>query len=179
MSRIGKQPVEIPQGVKIKISRERLTVEGPKGKLSQDYLPMVSFKAKESVVEVLRNNETKQARALHGLYRQILNNMVIGVSKGFEKVLQINGVGYRAELQGKELLLNLGFSNQIIYMIPQGVEIQVENQNRIIIKSIDKVLLGQTAADIRSIRPPEPYKGKGIRYENEYVRRKEGKAGIK
>lgn len=179
MSRIGKLPVEIPQGVKVNIAKGSFSVEGPKGKLTQDYRPLVSFKTEGSFVEVLRKNESKEARSLHGLYRKLLDNMVIGVSRGFEKILLINGVGYRAEIKGKELLLNLGFSNQISYVVPQGIEIEVENQTRVIIKGIDKALLGQAAADIRSIRPPEPYKGKGIRYENEYVRRKEGKAGIK
>lgn len=179
MSRVGKVPVQIPQGVKVNISGTNVTVEGPKGKLSQDYLPLVTFKAKDSIIEVLRKDETKQARSLHGLYRRLLDNMIIGVSKGFEKVLIITGVGYRAEIQGKELSLNLGFSNQVIYIIPEGIEMQVEGQTRLIIKSIDKVLLGQVAAEIRSIRPPEPYKGKGIRYETEYIRRKEGKTGIK
>ena len=179
MSRIGKLPVEIPQGVKVSIGKGSFTVEGPKGKLTQEYRSVISFKTRGSAVDVLRNNESKQAKSLHGLYRKLLDNMIVGVSRGFEKVLLINGVGYRAEIQGKELLLNLGFSNQISYVIPQGIEMLVENQTRVIIKSIDKVLLGQTAADIRSIRSPEPYKGKGIRYENEYIRRKEGKAGIK
>ena len=179
MSRIGKLPVNIPQGVKVQVAKDSFTVEGPRGRLEQNYLPFVSFRTEGSVVEVARSSDSKQARSLHGLYRNLLNNMVIGVSQGFEKVLTIHGVGYRAEMKGKELLLNLGFSNQITYVIPQGVEMQVDNQTRLVIKSIDKILLGQVAADIRSMRPPEPYKGKGIRYENEYIRRKEGKAGIK
>jgi len=179
MSRIGKLPVEIPQGVKVNVTEDTFTVEGPKGKLSQSYLPFVNFKTEGNNVEVTRINETKQAKSLHGLYRNLLNNMVIGVSAGYEKVLLINGVGYRAELKEKSLLLNLGFSNQVEYVLPEGIEVNVEGQNRVSIKGIDKVLVGQVAAEIRSIRPPEPYKGKGVRYENEYIRRKEGKTGIK
>jgi large subunit ribosomal protein L6 len=179
MSRVGKLPVEIPQGVELNVSDDTFTVKGPKGTLSQSYLPFVNFKKEDSFVEVTRINDTKQAKSLHGLYRNLLNNMVIGVSKGYEKVLLINGVGYRAEVQGKSLLLNLGFSNQVTYMIPEGVEVSVEGQNKVSIKGIDKVLVGQVAAEIRSIRPPEPYKGKGVRYENEHIRRKEGKTGIK
>ncbi len=179
MSRIGKIPVQIPQGVTVSISNDCLTVEGPKGMLKQEYLPQITFKTEGSLVNVQRKDDTKEARSLHGLYRKLLDNMIIGVSKGFEKVLLISGVGYRAELNGKELLLNLGFSNPVTYMLPEGIEVKVENQTKVTIKSINKILLGQTAAEIRSLRPPEPYKGKGITYENEIIRRKEGKSGIK
>jgi large subunit ribosomal protein L6 len=179
MSRVGKLPVELPQGVTVQVSDDTFSVKGPKGELSQDYLPNVKFNVGEKAVEVTRIDDSKKSKSLHGLYRNLLNNMVTGVSKGFEKVLLINGVGYRAELKGKILQLNLGFSNQVEYVLPEGIEVAVEGQNKVSIKGIDKVLVGQVAAEIRSIRPPEPYKGKGVRYENEYVRRKEGKTGIK
>lgn len=179
MSRVGKMPVEIPQGVSVTVGKDLFSVKGPKGELSQTYLPFVNFNVGDSSVEVTRIDETKKAKSLHGLYRNLLNNMVQGVSKGFEKALIINGVGYRAELKGSSLLLNLGYSNQFEYVLPEGIEAQVEGQNKVIIKGIDKVMVGQVAAEIRSIRPPEPYKGKGVRYENEHIRRKEGKTGIK
>ncbi len=179
MSRVGKLPVELPQGVTVNVKDDAFSVKGPKGELVQSYLPFVKFSIGDSSVEVTRIDESKKAKSLHGLYRNLLNNMVTGVSKGFEKVLVINGVGYRAELKGNSLLLNLGFSNQVEYVLPDGIEVAVEGQNKVSIKGIDKVLVGQVAAEIRSIRPPEPYKGKGVRYENEYIRRKEGKTGIK
>ncbi len=179
MSRIGKLPVELPQGVEFSVSKDSFSVKGPRGSLSQSYLPLVKFTKEDSTVRIFREDETKHARSLHGLYRSLLQNMVTGVTLGFEKILLINGVGYRAEVQGTSLLLNLGYSNQITYMIPDGVEISVEGQNKVSVKGVDKVIVGQVASEIRSIRPPEPYKGKGVRYENEQVRRKEGKTGIK
>jgi large subunit ribosomal protein L6 len=179
MSRVGKLPVELPQGVTVNVQEDVFSVKGPKGELNQSYLPFVKFNVGDSAVEVSRIDDTKKAKSLHGLYRNLLNNMVIGVSQGFEKILVINGVGYRAELKGNSLLLNLGYSNQVEYVLPEGIEVNVEGQNKVSIKGIDKVLVGQVAAEIRSIRPPEPYKGKGVRYENEHIRRKEGKTGIK
>jgi len=179
MSRVGKMPVALPQGVKVLVSPEAFTVEGPKGKLSQAYLPDVEFKVESKEVIVSRKSETKVARSLHGLYRNLLHNMVIGVSTGYSKVLQINGVGYRAEVKGKSLLLNLGFSTQMEYLIPEGIVIEVEAQTKLTLKGIDKQKLGQVASEIRSIRPPEPYKGKGIKYETESIRRKVGKSGLK
>ena len=179
MSRIGKLPVEIPQGVKINVSADLITVEGPKGKLTQDYKPEVTIKVGEKEIVVDRLNDSKSARSFHGLYRQLLRNMIIGVSQGFTNSLIINGVGYRAEVNKDILLLNLGYSTQIEYVIGKDVTITCEGQNKIIVSGIDKQKVGQTCAEIRSLRPPEPYKGKGIRYENESIRRKIGKSGIK
>lgn len=179
MSRVGKLPVKVPQGVKISTASHQLVVEGPKGKLTQEYSPLVEIAVDGNSATVSRKNDTKPAKSFHGLYRNLLNNMVVGVSTGFSKTLVINGVGYRAELKGNVLALNLGYSNQVEYVVPQGVTIEVDGQTKVTVKGIDKVLVGRVASEIRSIRPPEPYKGKGVRYENEYVRRKVGKSGIK
>lgn len=169
----------LPQGVKVLVTAESFTVEGPKGKLVQGYLPQVEITVSAKEAVVTRKSDTKEARSLHGLYRNLLNNMVIGVSVGYNRGLQINGVGYRAELKGKSLMLNLGFSTQMEYLVPQGITIAVENQTKIMVSGIDKAQVGQVAAEIRSIRPPEPYKGKGIKYDTETIRRKVGKSGIK
>jgi large subunit ribosomal protein L6 len=179
MSRVGKMPVVIPQGVKVTVADNLITVEGPKGKLVQDYNPLVTITVDGQAATVVRNDDSKPARSFHGLYRNLLNNMVTGVTTGFAKSLLINGVGYRAELKGEILGLNLGYSNPVDYVIPKGVTVEVEGQNKVTVKGIDKVLVGRVASEIRSIRPPEPYKGKGVKYENEYVRRKVGKSGIK
>lgn len=179
MSRIGKLPIEIPQGVKVNVSGDMITVEGPKGKLTQDYKPEVAIKVNEREVIVNRMNDSKSARSFHGLYRQLIQNMITGVSKGFTQSLIVNGVGYRAEVKGDTLLLNLGFSMQIEYVINKDLTISCEGQNKIVVSGIDKQKVGQACSEIRSLRPPEPYKGKGIRYENENIRRKIGKSGIK
>ncbi len=179
MSRIGKLPIEIPQGVTVNVSAGMITVEGPKGKLTQDYRPEVAIKVGEKEVVVERADDSKSARSYHGLYRQLLQNMIIGVSKGFTNSLIVNGVGYRAEVTKNILQLNLGYSTQIEYVISKDVTVVCEGQNKIIVSGIDKQKVGQTCAEIRSLRTPEPYKGKGIRYENETVRRKIGKSGIK
>jgi large subunit ribosomal protein L6 len=172
-------PIPIPQGVQVKVEDGQVTVEGPKGTLHQSYLPEVEFQVEDNICRVTRKSDSRQARSLHGLYRKLVANMVTGVSQGFSKILQINGVGYRGEVQKDALVLNLGFSNPIEYTIPEGIKIQVEANTRIVVSGIDKQQVGQVAAEIRSFRPPEPYKGKGIRYENETVRRKVGKSGIK
>ena len=179
MSRIGKLPIKIPQGVKVTISADMITVEGPKGKLAQDYKPEVVIKVNENEVLVDRSNDSKNARAFHGLYRQLIQNMIIGVSVGFTNSLLVNGVGYRAESKGNLLLLNLGFSSPIEYVVRKDIQVSCEGQNKIIVSGIDKQKVGQVCAEIRSLRPPEPYKGKGVRYENETIRRKIGKSGIK
>ena len=179
MSRIGKMPVQIPDGIKIEYKSGSVTVEGPKGKLSQDVQPEVSIEIKDGVAEITRKNESKRAKALHGLYRKLLSNMVVGVTTGFTKSLVINGVGYRAEVQGDVLVLNLGYSNPIEFQIPGDLSITCEGNNKIIVSGIDRQRVGQVSADIRSLRPPEPYKGKGIKYEDEMIRRKIGKAGVK
>ena len=179
MSRIGKAPIEIPSGVKVIYKDNEVQVEGPKGKLSQDIQDCIDVKVEDNIAVLTRKNEERQTGAYHGLYRTLINNMVIGVSKGFSKSLVINGVGYRAEVKGKSLLLNLGFSNQVEYEINDDLDITCEGTNKIIVSGIDKQRVGQASAEIRSLRPPEPYKGKGIRYEDEVVKRKIGKAGIK
>ena len=180
MSRIGKLPVAIPAGVKVSVADGSLTVEGPKGKLSRSYNAMVQVKLENSEVLVTRVNETKEARSFHGLYRNLIHNMVVGVSQGFSKTLVINGVGYRAEVQGKLLVMALVYSNDFIALIPEGIEVKVEPQgNKVIISGIDKEKVGEFAAQIRKLRLPEPYKGKGIRYETEVIKRKVGKTGVK
>ena len=177
MSRIGKLPVKLPAGVTVAAADGMLTVEGPKGKLVQDFKPQVTFEVTAEEVIVNRVGDSKQARGYHGLYRQLLQNMVVGVSAGYSKALLISGVGYRAEVKGDILYLNLGFSNQIEYLISEDVTIACEGQNKIIVSGINKQRVGQTAAEIRSLRPPEPYKGKGVKYENETIKRKIGKTG--
>ncbi|MCF7946028.1 MAG: 50S ribosomal protein L6 [Spirochaetia bacterium] len=179
MSRIGKLPVKLPKGVTVTPEKTKVTVKGPKGELVQDVNPMVAVTVEAEQVIVERKNDSKQARSYHGLYRKLIQNMVTGVSDGFKKTLLINGVGYRAEVKGKSLLLNLGYSNQIEYVINDDITITCDGQNKVIVSGIDRQKVGQASAEIRSLRPPEPYKGKGIKYEDEYVRRKIGKSGIK
>ena len=178
MSRIGKIPVKIPGGVKVSFANEIITVEGPKGKLTQKYHPQIIFEEKGDEIVVSRPNEEKQNKAFHGLYRNLLNNMVIGVTSGFSKTLVVTGVGYRAEVQGNLLVLNLGFSNDIYMGIPDGMTVTAEG-GRVVVSGIDKQRVGELASQIRKLRPPEPYKGKGIRYEDEQIRRKVGKSGVK
>lgn len=178
MSRIGKLPVAIPQGVKVDISGYLVSVEGPKGKLQQKMDPLVEVTIAGNEAVVARKNDSKRARSFHGLYRKLLSNMVIGVSTGFSKTLLINGVGFRAEVKGKSLVLNLGFSNPIEYLFDNDIDIVVEN-NKVTVSGVSRERVGQVSAEIRSIRPPEPYKGKGVRYSDEHVRRKVGKSGVK
>ncbi len=175
MSRIGKLPITVPQGVKIAVTDGVIHVEGPKGKLNCPTRPEVVLTIAGAEVKVAPRDESKEANAFQGLYRQLINNMVEGVSKGFSRTLLINGVGYRADLKGNLLTLNLGYSELIEVVIPQGITAVVENPNKVVFSGIDKQLLGQTCAEIRSLRGPEPYKGKGIRYDNEVIRRKAGK----
>jgi large subunit ribosomal protein L6 len=179
MSRIGKTPVKIPQGVKVTFQNEVMTVEGPKGKLSQKYHPVITFETQGDVIVVGRVNEEKQTRAFHGLYRNLLSNMVIGVSSGFSRALIITGVGYRAEVQGQILAMNLGYSNELFVGIPEGLSVSAEPNGKVVISGIDKQRVGEFASQIRKLRLPEPYKGKGIRYEDEQIRRKVGKSGVK
>ncbi|MDR0628804.1 MAG: 50S ribosomal protein L6 [Treponema sp.] len=179
MSRIGKIPVKVPQGVKVTFQDAVITVEGPKGKLSQPYHPVISFTPQGDQIVVTRANEEKQTRAFHGLYRNLLNNMVIGVSNGFRRVLIITGVGYRAEVQGKLLSMSLGYSNDLFVGIPEGLTVATEAGGKLVISGIDKQRVGEFASEIRKLRLPEPYKGKGIRYEDEQIRRKTGKSGVK
>jgi len=179
MSRVGKIPVVVPAGVKVTFQNEEITVEGPKGKLKQKYHNVITFEDKGGEIVVGRQNEEKQAKAFHGLYRNLLNNMVIGVTAGFNRSLIITGVGYKAEVQGKLLSLNLGYSNDIFVAIPDGLSVVAEQGGKLTISGIDKQRVGEFAAQIRKLRGPEPYKGKGIRYDDEIIRRKVGKSGVK
>lgn len=179
MSRIGKLPVEIPKGVKVTLVDSVLTVQGPNGKLSRTIMPCVTLNIGETSLEVTRNDETTSSRAAHGLSRTLVNNMVVGVTKGFQRDLEINGVGYRAEVKGKELVLSLGYSHPVNFLIPDGISIDVEKMTKLSVKGYDKEMVGQTAAKIRSFRGPEPYKGKGIKYADETILRKAGKTGKK
>lgn len=180
MSRIGRKPIDIPAGVKFSVDEENVvTVEGPKGKLTQAFQKCISIKVEGNQVLVTRSSDDKFERAIHGLTRALINNMVDGVVKGFEKTLEINGIGYRAVKQGNTLVLSLGYSHNIDMVPPEGVTVEVPSQTQIIVKGADKQAVGEFAAKIRSKRPPEPYKGKGIKYSTEFVRRKEGKTGGK
>ncbi|MCL2440852.1 MAG: 50S ribosomal protein L6 [Treponema sp.] len=179
MSRIGKIPVKIPGGVKVTFQNEEMSVEGPKGKLKQKFHPIIAFEDKGTEIVVSRKNEEKQSKAFHGLYRNLLNNMIIGVTTGFNKTLIINGVGYKAEVQGKLLSMSLGYSNDIFVAIPEGLTVAVDQGGKLTISGVEKQRVGEFAAQIRKLRGPEPYKGKGIRYEDEIIRRKVGKSGVK
>jgi large subunit ribosomal protein L6 len=179
MSRIGKIPVKVPKGVTVAFQDEVISVQGPKGKLTQKYHPVITFEPQGDEIVVSRANEEKQTKAFHGLYRNLLNNMVIGVSTGFTKVLVITGVGYRAEIQGKLLAMSLGYSNDVYVGIPDGLTVAAEPNGRVVVSGISKQQVGEFASQIRKLRLPEPYKGKGIRYEDEQIRRKVGKSGVK
>lgn len=179
MSRIGKLPIEIPKGVKLTFNDFVLTVQGPNGKLTRQIMPCVTLDISETNILVTRNDENTLTRAAHGLTRTLINNMVVGVTKGFQTDLEINGVGYRAEVKGNELVLSLGYSHPVNFPIPEGIDINVEKMTKLAVKGFDKELVGQTAAKIRSFREPEPYKGKGIKYANETILRKAGKTGKK
>jgi len=179
MSRIGKLPINIPSGVKIAMNGAEVSVQGPKGKLAQKLPEVVDIKVAADVVTVERRGDDKSDHSMQGLTRTLIANMVEGVSNGFERVLEITGVGYRAEASGKNLNLSLGYSHPIDYPLPEGITVEVEKQTKIMVRGIDKQLVGATAAKIRSFRPPEPYKGKGVRYADERILRKAGKAGKK
>ena len=176
MSRVGKKPIPIVSGVKVQKSDRTVTVTGPRGSLSTNVHPTIGVEIKDDTLYVSRSNEEKSQRALHGLWRALLQNMVKGVSEGYTRKLELVGVGYRAEVKGKKLQLLLGYSHPILFAPPEGVKIETPTQTNITVSGVDKQLVGQVAAKIRSFRPPEPYKGKGIKYEGEYVRRKAGKA---
>ena len=177
MSRIGNKPITIPAGVTVELNGKNVTVKGPKGTLSIEINRIIYAQVEGNVLTVTRPNEEKETKALHGLTRSLLNNMVVGVSEGFKKQLEINGVGYRAAKQGKELVMNLGYSHQVRIPEVDGITIEVPSQTSIIVSGADKQKVGQLAAEIRMKRPPEPYKGKGIKYVDEVIQRKEGKAG--
>ncbi|MCZ6531069.1 MAG: 50S ribosomal protein L6 [Chloroflexi bacterium] len=178
MSRIGLMPISIPDGVEVKIEGARVRIKGPKGELEQGFRPEIAIKEEDGTLRVTRESDEPQVRALHGLTRALLNNMVLGTTEGFDKTLEVHGVGYRAELKGSTLVLNVGFSHSVEIPPPSGILFEVDTRARTIkVIGIDKQLVGQVASTIRKVRPPEPYKGKGIRYQGEYVRRKAGKAG--
>jgi large subunit ribosomal protein L6 len=176
MSRIGNAPITIPKGVKIKTEGQTIAVDGPKGKLSFEVPQPISFAIEGEVISFQRPNEDRKVRALHGMSRAMTNNMVIGCSTGFVRTLEIVGVGYRATIKGKNVDLSLGFSHPVSYPLPEGVDAEVDKEGKLHLSSADKALLGSVAADIRRYRPPEPYKGKGVRYQGERIIRKEGKA---
>jgi large subunit ribosomal protein L6 len=177
MSRIGNAPVSLPKGVSVKVTDGVVVVKGPKGELSQALPQTISMEVDDAELRLIRPDEKKDSRALHGLARALVNNMVVGVTTGFSKGLEIQGVGYRAEVKGKKLNLSLGFSHPVEVDVPEGLSVSAQGNTNLTIEGIDKRLVGQFAADIRSLRPPEPYKGKGVRYAGEHVRRKVGKAG--
>ena len=180
MSRIGRAPITVPAGVEIKIDEgNHITVKGPKGTLERTLVPSIKVEVGAGVIHVTRPDDSKQNRSLHGLTRTLVNNMVEGVTNGFAKTLEVNGVGYRAAKEGKKLVLNIGYSHQVDIEEIDGITIDVPNPNTVVINGIDKQKVGQFAADVRNKRPPEPYKGKGIKYADEVIRRKEGKTGAK
>ncbi|WP_163655160.1 50S ribosomal protein L6 [Listeria sp. PSOL-1] len=177
MSRIGNKPITIPAGVTVTLNGTQVTVKGPKGELVREFNPDIKINIEGDVINITRPSEHKTHRALHGTTRAVLNNMVVGVSEGYEKTLELVGVGYRAQKQGQKLVLNVGYSHPVEFVAPQGVEIEVPANTQVIVKGFNKEHVGELAANIRAVRPPEPYKGKGIRYQGEHVRRKEGKTG--
>lgn len=179
MSRIGKKPVKLPKGVSVVTTGDTLQVKGPKGELSRGVAQGISFSQAGETINVLRSGEDQQVRANHGLMRALLANMVTGVSQGFTKNLEIHGVGYKAEVKGTALVMNLGFSHQIIYPFPPGISVDVQANTRLAVKGIDRELVGQVASELRNMRPPDSYKGKGVRYQGERVRLKAGKAAQK
>ena len=177
MSRIGRLPIVVPAGVDVKIDGSTVTVKGPKGTLTGTYNSKMAIEMNDGHITVTRPDDTKENRALHGLTRTLIANMVTGVHTGYKKELEIVGIGYRAALQGKDLVLNVGYSHQVTMTPPEGITIEVPGPNKIVINGYDKQLVGQFASEVRGVRPPEPYKGKGIKYADEVTRRKEGKAG--
>lgn len=177
MSRIGNKPITVPEGVEVNLDGQKITVKGPKGTLEREIHNNMTVKLENNIITVTRPNDEKENRSLHGLTRTLINNMITGVSQGYEKQLEINGVGYRAAKQGKTLVLTLGYSHPVNMEEPEGITYEVPNANSIIVKGIDKQLVGQMAAEVRKQRPPEVYRGKGIKYVDEHIRRKEGKTG--
>jgi large subunit ribosomal protein L6 len=175
MSRIGRAPIEIPSGVNVSLSPGRVMVNGPLGELSQQIPTRMNVEQENGTITVTRPTERGEDRALHGLTRSLIANMVEGVTKGFEKRLELQGVGYRAAMQGTDLRLDVGYSHPVVIKAPQGINFEVPAQTEVVVKGVDKQQVGQIAAEVRKVRPPEPYKGKGIRYQGEYVRRKVGK----
>ena len=178
MSRVGNAPIELPGGVEVSVDDGLVTVKGPKGELSERIDARITTSVDDGIVTLTRADEERETRSIHGLSRALVNNMVVGVSEGYQKELELVGVGYRAALRGKTLELQVGFSHPVTIEAPEGIEFEVPDNTKITVRGIDKQQVGQVAADIRAVRKPEPYKGKGIRYAGEYVRRKAGKAGV-
>ena len=176
MSRVGNNPIQIPEGVEVRVEGTKVNVKGPKGELAREFDSRMKIEQADNVVKVVRPNDEREVVAMHGLTRSLLNNMVEGVSKGYEKKLELSGVGYRAMLKGRDLELQLGYSHPVVVKAPEGITFEAPSQEEIFVKGIDKQLVGEIAANIRKQRPPEPYKGKGIKYEGEHIRRKLGKA---
>ncbi len=180
MSRIGRMPIDLPAGVEVKVGEgNHVTVKGPKGTLEQDLSPVLTIQQEGAAIHVTRPNDLKESRSLHGLTRTLLHNMVVGVTEGFQKTLEVNGVGYRVAMEGGKLVMNLGYSHQVTMEAPEGITLATPTPNQIVVSGADKQRVGQFAAEIREKRPPEPYKGKGIKYADEVIRRKEGKTGVK
>ena len=179
MSRIGRKPIPVPSGTTVALEGGAVVVKGPKGRLQTPMVPGIDVSVEGAVVVVSRQNDQKQTKAFHGMVRALVSNMVTGVSNGFKKDLEIVGVGYRAQMQGKKLILNLGYSNPVEYEAPEGIELALEGPTKLSVKGIDKQVVGQVSAVIRGFRPPEPYQGKGIRYAGEHIIRKAGKTGAK
>lgn len=179
MSRIGKQPITLPKAAKVKLEGNFFIAEGPKGKVTEPVFPECPVEIEDGQITVGRTNDTVAARAKHGLSRSLLNNAVVGVTEGFVKTLEIVGVGYRAEVKGSEAHFSLGFSHPVIFPIPQGIEVEIDKNNKITVRGANRQEVGQVAAEIRDLRPPDPYKAKGIRYSDEQIRRKVGKAGAR
>ena len=180
MSRIGREAITVPAGVEVEIAENNVvTVKGPKASMTQKFDPRFTIEKNDGHITISRHDDSAESRSLHGLTRALLHNMVVGLDKGFTKELEVNGVGYRAQMDGKKLVMNLGYSHPVTMEAPEGVEIEVPAPNKILIKGYDKQVVGQFAAEVRGKRPPEPYKGKGIKYASEVVRRKEGKTGAK
>lgn len=177
MSRIGRAPITVPAGVEVTINGSTVTAKGPKGTLTKTMHSNMAIAMEGNEITVTRPNDAKENRSLHGLTRTLIANMIEGVANGYKKELEINGIGYRAELKGKDLFMKIGFSHDILMTPPEGVTVEVPSANKVIISGADKQVVGQFAAEVREKRPPEPYKGKGIKYVDEYIRRKEGKAG--
>ena len=179
MSRVGRRPIDIPKGVKIVVSDGKFTAEGPKGRVTQELLDGFPVNVENNVVTVSRAGETGPERAKHGLMRALLANAVLGVSEGFSRGLEITGVGYKAELRGSEVHFALGYSHPVVFKVPEGIKIEIDKANKIMVTGADRQLLGQVSAEIRRLKPPDPYKGKGIKFTGEVIRRKVGKAGAK
>ena len=177
MSRIGRAPITVPAGEEVKIDGSTVTVKGAKGTLTKTMHSNIAIAMEDGVITVTRPNDNKENRSLHGLTRTLIANMIEGVSNGYKKELEINGIGYRAEVKGKDLVMKIGFSHDVIMTAPEGITVECPSANKVIVSGSDKQIVGQFAAEIREKRPPEPYKGKGIKYVDEYIRRKEGKAG--